>query len=63
MNTGIFIREKVNGEWGSFDIGDPNLSDNQVLEWLRSRGGCNPWAENCVLSLIGRKQIASSEDK
>ena len=32
MKTGIFIRAQVNGEWGAYDIGEPELSDKQVLE-------------------------------
>ena len=55
MNTGIYIRAEIDGKWDSVDIGDERLSNVQVLEWLRSRGGSNPWAESCVLLLLGRK--------
>ncbi len=58
MKTGIFIRAKIQHEWEVIDIGDPRLSDERVLEWLRSRGGYNPWAENVALWLLGRQQIA-----
>jgi len=56
MKTGIFIRVQVNGKWGAYDIGDGLVSDEQVLEWLRSRGDNNPWAENTVMALLGRRQ-------
>lgn len=59
METNIYIREQVNGKWGAYDIGDSRLTDDQVLAWLRSRDGYNPWAENTVLTLLGRKPIAS----
>lgn len=55
MKTGIYIRAEIEGKWESVDIGDKRLSNEQVLEWLKSRGGDNPWAENCVLLLLGRK--------
>ena len=55
MNTGIYIRELVDGKWQSIDIGDTRLSNEQVLKWLRSRGGDNPWAENTVLLLLNRQ--------
>ncbi len=56
MRTGIFIRAQVNGHWDAFEIGDPRLSDKQVFDWLRSRGGENPWAERVVMVLLGRRQ-------
>jgi len=58
METGIFIRAEINGKWDAVDIGDKRLSDEKILEWLRSRGGENVWAENCVLVLLDREQIA-----
>jgi hypothetical protein len=58
METGIFIRLYVNDKWDAYDIGNPQVTDEQILEWLRSRGGKNTFAENCVLLLLGRKQIA-----
>lgn len=58
--TGIFIRAQFvkDGKWQAIDIGDSRLSDGYILTWLRSRGGHNPWAENVVLALLGREQIA-----
>ena len=62
METGIFIRAQIGGKWDSVDIGDSRLSDKQVLDWLRSRGGKNEWAERCVMILLGRNQnIVDSE--
>jgi len=58
MDTGIFITVEVDGKWWSLDIGDHRVTDEQVLMWLRSRGGHNPWAENVVLKFLGREQIA-----
>jgi hypothetical protein len=58
METGIFIRAEVNGEWGSYDIGDKTINDKQVLDWLRSRGGKNEWAEQVVLTLLDRNQFS-----
>lgn len=58
IETGIYIRAMINGKWESVDIGDDRLSDKEVLKWLRSRGGSNPWAENVVLLLLGREQIS-----
>lgn len=34
INTRIFIRAEINGEWQSIDIGDPRLSAEQFLRWL-----------------------------
>ncbi len=56
METGIFIRAQVNGKWDTYDIGDKQLTDAQVLAWLRSRGGKNTWAERVVMTLLGRNQ-------
>lgn len=58
METGIYIRAQIEGKWGAVDIGDERLPDKEVLEWLRSRGGENVWAENCALLLLGRKPIS-----
>lgn len=62
MKTGIFIRAEIDGKWESVDIGDERVPDEDVLYWLRSRGGRNPWSENCVLLLLGRKPIAHKEE-
>ena len=58
MKTGIFIRAKVEEKWGAVDIADLRIPDREILEWLRSRGGKNVWAENCILLLLGRQPIA-----
>jgi len=57
MKTGVCIREKVDNKWGSYDIGDKRLSDQQVVGWLRQQ--CvtqNPesFYERLVMVLIGR---------
>ena len=62
MNTGIFIRAQIDGRWLSVDIGDTKLTADQTLIWLRSRGGMNHWAENVVLALLGKEQIARADD-
>ena len=54
METGIYIRAEIDGKWESVDIGDERLPNEQVLAWLRSRGGDNILAENTVLLLLGR---------
>ena len=59
MKTGIYIRVQVGGEWGAYDIADPQVTNEQVLAWLRSRGGKNAWAEDCVLAILGRRQAAA----
>ncbi len=52
--TGIFIRAKSPlGTWSSFDIDE--LTYDSLMEWLRSRGGDNPWAENVVASILGHR--------
>jgi len=62
MKTGIYIRVQVGGNWGAYDIADPQVSDEQILTWLRSRGGKNAWAEDCVLAILGRGQVAGKEN-
>lgn len=58
VETGIFIRTQIDGKWINADIGDERIPDHIILTWLRSRGGNNPWAENVVLQLLDREQIA-----
>ena len=51
-NTGIFIRALTpEGKWDSVDIAV--LDKESLFEFLRSRGGENVWAENCVSILFG----------
>jgi hypothetical protein len=55
--TGIFVRAMLpDGSWDSVDIS--HLTAESLLEWLRSRGGKNAWAENVVLTMLGHNQIA-----
>ena len=62
MKTGIFIRfETIKGHWESLDIADKRIPDSTILTWLRSRGGKNIWAENCVMLLLERNQIKEAE--
>lgn len=50
--TGIYIRAKwPDGKWDSVDISV--LDKESLTEWLRSRGGDNPWAECVVRILLG----------
>lgn len=52
-DTGIYVRAKLGDKWGSYDIAE--LDAKSLLAWLRSRGGENRWAENCVGLLLGHK--------
>lgn len=52
--TGIYVRAKLpDGRWVPADI--YQLDRLSLHRWLRSRGGKNLWAENCVLSLMGHE--------
>jgi hypothetical protein len=54
--TGIYVRAlDQEGRWGSHDIAQ--LDRESLLAWLRSRGGDNLWAENCVLLLLGHEVV------
>ena len=49
--TGIYVRAKnLYDKWDSIDIA--HLTRASLLDWLRSRGGENQWAENTVLLLL-----------
>lgn len=48
--TGIFVRARREGRWGSYDI--YVLDKESLMTWLRSRGGDNPWAESVVAMLL-----------
>ena len=53
--TGIYVRAvDSDGKWGSHDIVD--LTKESLVQWLRSRGGDNPYAENVVCVLLGHAQ-------
>lgn len=51
--TGIFVRAIFDGQWGSYDIA--TLKREGLIDWLRSRGGRNDWAENVVALLLGHQ--------
>jgi len=58
--TGIFVRaQDPDGNWQSADIWC--LEPESLLEWLRSRGGENPYAENVVGVLLGRGHLVKKE--
>jgi hypothetical protein len=50
-STGIKVRARFGEKWGSYDIGE--LTRGSLMDWLRSRGGSNPWAEQTVAILLG----------
>ena len=54
-NTGILVRAKMRDKWGAFDISD--LNKESLLAFLRSRGGDNPWAEDCVGIILGHGHL------
>ena len=54
--SGIYVRAKLGDKWGSYDIA--HLERESLVAWLKSRGGDNPWAENCVLLLLGHEPKA-----
>ena len=58
--TGIFIRARDGDKWVSADLAE--LDKGSVLAWLRSRGGDNPWAENCVGMLLGHGALHEVKD-
>ena len=49
--TGIYIRAKRDGLWGTYDIKE--LDRTSLLAFLRQRGGENTQAENIVGILLG----------
>jgi hypothetical protein len=57
--TGIYVRavhRKNDGDkFISCDI--VCLTRESLFNWLRSRGGKNPWAEECVALLLGHEPI------
>lgn len=54
--TGLFVRAMApDGKFGSYDIG--LLDRESLITWLRSRGGENVFAENCVLVMLNHKPI------
>lgn len=58
--TGIYIRGQYpDGKWESEDIS--LLDAESLLEWLRSRGGDNPYAEDVVGILLGHGHLHNRE--
>ena len=55
VETDIFVRAKDGNKWGSFNIGQ--LDSVSLLRFLRSRGGCNEFAENCVGVMLGHGHL------
>ena len=53
--TGIFVRAKDGDRWTSVDIAD--LEKDSLLEWLKSRGGDNRWAEDVCGILMGHGHL------
>ncbi len=53
--TGIFVRAMYLGTWGSHDIA--HLDRASLLQWLRSRGEKNEWAEGVLLHLLGHEGV------
>lgn len=49
--TGIYVRARLDGKWGSHDIVE--LTKTSLFNWLRSRGGSNQYAEDVVGILLG----------
>lgn len=61
-STGIFVRaQNSDGKWDSVDIAC--LDAKSLLEWLRSRGGNNPWAENVVGILLGHGSLVAAKEE
>lgn len=59
-DTGIFVRaQNKNGKWETTDI--VHLDSQSLLEWLRSRGGQNVWAEETVGILLGHPHSLHAE--
>jgi hypothetical protein len=54
-NTGIWVRALRNDKWESVDI--VFLDKDSLLSWLKSRGGDNRYAEDCVGILLGHGHL------
>lgn len=53
--TGIYVRAQCDGKWDSFDIAE--LDKASLLEFLKSRGGDNAWAEDTVGILLNHGHL------
>lgn len=51
--TGIYVRAKHHERWGNYDIAE--LDAASLTAFLRSRGGENEWAEDCVRIMLGHQ--------
>lgn len=61
QGTGILVRARLDGRWAAVDI--IHLTKESLLEWLCSRGGNNPWAEDVVGILLGHGHLHNIERK
>ena len=59
QGTGIMVRAKDQNIFVSADLAE--LDRASLLAWLRSRGGDNPWAEDCVGILLGHGHLHTNE--
>ncbi len=59
--TGIYIRAKADEKWGSYDIAQ--LDKDSLLLFLRSRGGDNPWAEDCIGIMLGHGHLHLTKEE
>lgn len=59
--TGIYVRAwgTQTDHYGSFDIAE--LDRQSLIDWLRSRGGNNYWAESTVLIMLAHEGIKKEE--
>lgn len=58
LDCGIYVRaQDDSGKWKSVPIA--HLDKKSLLEWLRSRGGNNPWAEDVVGIILGHGHLHS----
>lgn len=67
-HTGIYTRCQINGKFKNVDIAQ--LSKENLMSFLRCRGGENEYAENAVLCLLGHindsnlwEKLHSTEEK
>lgn len=59
--TGIYVRATFDdGTWGVVEIS--HLDKASLLNWLKSTGGDNRIAENCVGILLGHGSLHESQE-
>lgn len=64
MQTGIYIRACPGISYKNYDIGDPELPDEEVVKWLREHEEESGFMERLVLILLGRpKPIVEGEPR